>query len=262
MSDSLGYPSVLCVVCARMKTSHRCLQPVAKGLLVLEMIGTVCGRPICGPCNFKQGNVTIFRCPLHSVSDDDSSLGSLDSEMSEKESAVAVSKMKGKTNAKNKMTETSNADNKMMETSNADKPPVKVKGNKGSKGSEYSAKDLLVLSQAYIKTSENSIEGTSQKKNKFWDDVADVFNQLKVQQEAYDSRQQKKDKMNAARIRGDFLNNDSSEDDVQVIIPKRTPSSLQQKWSKFVLPLVTKFIALTNRHPKKSGEGKCFLICL
>jgi hypothetical protein len=252
MSDSLGYPSVLCVVCARMKTSHRCLQPVAKGLLVLEMIGTVCGRPICGPCNFKQGNETIFRCPLHSVSDDDSSLGSLDSEKSEKESAVAVSKMKGKANANNNMTE----------TSNADKPPVKVKGNKGSKGSEYSAKDLLILSQAYIKTSENSIEGTSQKKNKFWDDVADVFNKLKVQQEAYDSRQQKKDKMNAARIRGDFLNNDLSEDDVQVIIPKRTPSSLQQKWSKFVLPLVTQFIALTNRHPKKSGEGKCFLICL
>jgi hypothetical protein len=197
-------------------------------------------------------NETIFRCPLHSVSDDDSSLGSLDSEKSEKESAVAVSKMKGKANANNNMTE----------TSNADKPPVKVKGNKGSKGSEYSAKDLLILSQAYIKTSENSIEGTSQKKNKFWDDVADVFNKLKVQQEAYDSRQQKKDKMNAARIRGDFLNNDLSEDDVQVIIPKRTPSSLQQKWSKFVLPLVTQFIALTNRHPKKSGEGKCFLICL
>jgi len=216
------------------------------------MIGTVCGRPICGPCNFKQGNETIFRCPLHSVSDDDSSLGSLDSKKSKKESAVAVSKMKGKANANKKMTE----------TSNADKPPVKVKGNKGSKGSEYSAKDLLILSQAYIKTSENSIKGTSQKKNKFWDDVADVFNKLKVQQEAYDSRQQKKDKMNAARIRGDFLNNDLSEDDVQVIIPKRTPSSLQQKWSKFVLPLVTQFIALTNRHPKKSGEGKCFLICL
>ena len=252
MSGSLGYPSVLCVVCARMRTSHRCLQPVAKGLLVLEMIGTVCGRPICGPCNFKQGNETIFICPLHSVSDDDSSLGSLDSEKSEKESAVAVSKMKGKANANNNMTE----------TSNADKPPVKVKGNKGSKGSEYSAKDLLILSQAYIKTSENSIKGTSQKKNKFWDDVADVFNKLKVQQEAYDSHQWKKDKMNAARIRGDFLNNDLSEDDVQVIIPKRTPSSLQQKWSKFVLPLVTKFIALTNRHPKKSGEGKCFLICL
>jgi len=46
------------------------------------------------------------------------------------------------------------------------------------------------------------------------------------------------------------------DDSVQGIIPAWISSSLQQKWSKFVLPIVTKFIKLTVRYPMKSGEGK------
>jgi hypothetical protein len=112
------------------------------------------------------------------------------------------------------------------------------------------------LAQAYIRTSENAIEGASQKKNKFWDDVAEAFKQLKVRQEDYDKRVQRKKKYHEVLLKGDFLSSDS-DDDVEVIVPVRTPSSLQQKWSKFLLPLVTKFIGLSNRHPKMSGEGKC-----
>jgi hypothetical protein len=50
---------------------------------------------------------------------------------------------------------------------------------KNTKGTEYNAKDLLVLSQAFIKTSENAINGAAQKRNKFWNEVTDCFNQLK-----------------------------------------------------------------------------------
>jgi RecB family exonuclease len=61
---------------------------------------------------------------------------------------------------------------------------------KQPKAADYSAKDLLVLAQAYIQTSENAIEGTSQKKNKFWDDMAEALKQLKVHPEEYDKRVQ------------------------------------------------------------------------
>jgi hypothetical protein len=60
-------------------------------------------------------------------------------------------------------------------------------------------------------------------------------------------------------LKGDFLSSDD-DDDVEVIVPVRTSSSLQQKWSKFLLPLVTKFIGLTNRHPKLSGEGESYFL--
>jgi hypothetical protein len=54
-------------------------------------------------------------------------------------------------------------------------------------------------------------------------------------------------------LRGEFLSSDVDNDDsdVELVHPVWTASSLQQKWCKFVLPIVTKFICLTNRHPKK-----------
>jgi len=56
--------------------------------------------------------------------------------------------------------------------------------------------------------------------------------------------------------------------DEMEILPFRNSSSLQQKWSKAVQPNVTKFIGLTERNPKRSGEGMMiinfvfFLFCL
>jgi hypothetical protein len=127
--------------------------------------------------------------------------------------------------------------------------------SKLAKTSEYSSKDLLVLSQAFIRTSENAIEGADRKKNKFWDEVAVAYNLLKKQQESYDNRLRKKNRYNQVLLRGDFLSSDE-EDDEECVVPPRTASSLQQKWSKSVLPLVTKFISLTNRYPMQSGEGE------
>jgi hypothetical protein len=77
MSATGVHASALCTVCNSMTTNHRFLHPMKRGLLVIEVIGRVCGNPICGPCNFQDGNEGVFRCPLHSVTDDS---GSEDSE--------------------------------------------------------------------------------------------------------------------------------------------------------------------------------------
>jgi hypothetical protein len=60
-----------------------------------------------------------------------------------------------------------------------------------TKGSEYGAKDFLILSQAFIQSSENPVEGPGQTHTKFWVEVAVAYSQLKKQQEAYDSHQRK-----------------------------------------------------------------------
>ncbi len=47
-----------------------------------------------------------------------------------------------------------------------------------------------------------------------------------------------------------------SEDEEICNITSRTASSLQQKWSKFLLPYVNKYVALTIKFPIKSGKDK------
>jgi hypothetical protein len=70
--------------------------------------------------------------------------------------------------------------------------------------------------------------------------------------------------LHSVLLKGEFLSSDNDDDDsdVEVIIPVWTAYSLQKKCSKFVLPLVTKFICLTNRHPKKAVKVRlfCFLL--
>ena len=87
-----------------------------------------CGKPICGICNSEFGNENIIWCSFHS---------------SEKENI--------------------REDNVNVGEGKQDKKRSKVLG-KGTCAAEYSSKDLLILSQAYICTSENAIEGVSQKK--------------------------------------------------------------------------------------------------
>jgi len=68
-------------------------------------------------------------------------------------------------------------------------------------------------------------------------------------------RQKRKEKYNQVRLRGEFLSDDNDDDDLESVLCVRTVSSLQQKWTKSLQPLVTKFISVTNRHPKRSSEG-------
>lgn len=66
--------------------------------------------------------------------------------------------------------------------------PTNIVSVKGTRAAKYNAKDLLILSQSFIRCSENAIDGTSQKRKKFWDDIAVTFNELKNQKEAFDAR--------------------------------------------------------------------------
>ncbi len=212
----------LCSLCEETPTHHRCMYLIGGSIAT----GRICGALVCALCSVELGNEEgIFRCEVHSGKSDGTESGFDD----EKNTAI---------------------DDKRDVP-----PPFKKKGkvtSKNVKSSEYTAKDLLVLSQAYIRVSENAVVGVSQKQNKFWDDVAEAYKELKTQQEAYDNRQRKRQKFNAIYVRGTELKDDEEE----VLIQPRTSSSLQQKWSKFVQPLVTKFHNLTQRYPLSSGEGK------
>jgi hypothetical protein len=119
---------VICSSCNDINTSHRCLAAVTVGgLLCGNARDMVCGIPICGICNSEFGNENIIRCRFHS---------------SEKENI--------------------REDNVNVVEGKHDKKRSKILG-KGTCAAEYSSKDLLILSQAYIRTSENAIEGVSQK---------------------------------------------------------------------------------------------------
>ncbi len=217
----------LCGLCKEIPSQHHCREPIRKGGIVVDGL-RVCGEYICAPCSETLGNEEgVYRCVVHCPGGDE-----LEENMDRnKKKEARVDKHEKKKPNK-----------------------VRAKGVKvGNRTVEYSAKDLLVLAQSFIWVSENAIQGASQKRNKFWDDVAVAYNKLKEQQEAYDQRQKRKEKYNQVRLRGEFLSDD--DDDVEFVRCVRTASSLQQKWSKSLQPLVTKFISVTNRHPKRSGEG-------
>jgi hypothetical protein len=222
---------VTCKFCKEIPTSHQCMYPVSKGGIILDGVGgQVCGEWICAPCSSAFGNeVGIFRCLDHTTNS--SATTKHDDANSVTESIPPLPQKKR---------------NKQV--------------SKITKASEYSSKDILVLAQAFIQVSENAIEGTAKKSQKFWEEVADSFSKLKEQQEAYDRRLRKKQRYNELHLKGLFLSSNDEEEDVDIVIPQRTASSLQQKWSKFVLPLVTKFVNLTHRYPMKSGEGKSYCL--
>jgi hypothetical protein len=56
-------------------------------------------------------------------------------------------------------------------------------------------------------------------------------------------------------FKGEYLTSDSEDEEI-CNITSRTASSLQQKWSKFLLPYVNKYVALTIKFPIKSGKDK------
>ena len=194
--------------------------------------------PICAICSNKFGNEGIIRCQKHSVDED----GSTTDDEQEAEAPMPPPPKKKMHKATDKEVRKATGDNV---------------ASKATKEAEYTAQDLLVLAQAYIQTCENSIDGAAQKRSTFWEDVTKAFHKIKESQQQYDKMQKRKAKYNAIQLRGEFLDSDSDGDDCEV--PSRTTSSLQQKWSKFLLPYVTKFIALTHKYPILSGEGMCFL---
>ena len=127
-----AFSVVMCHACREVKTHHRCLAPLETGGVFCGVLGRVCGMAICGPCNFKFGNEGVTRCHRHSR----------ENEVEPNPDLTVEDDKENKDGRK--------------------KSKVVAKAPKAA---EYSAKDLLILSQAFIRTSKNAIEGTSQKKN-------------------------------------------------------------------------------------------------
>ena len=146
--------STLFSFCEEIPMHHQCMHPVEEGGKKTSAHGHVCGRLICAPCSIALGNAEgMFCCMNHSRSPDSKS----DSEADKGSKSYHITP-----------------------TIVPSRKKAKVM-SKSVKGSEYTAKDLLVLSQAYIRASENAIDGVSQKRGKFWDDVAEAFKSLKAQ---------------------------------------------------------------------------------
>ncbi len=74
--------------------------------------------------------------------------------------------------------------------------------SKATKAAEYTAKDILVLAQAYIRTSENWIDGAAQKTSIFWEDATQAFHNIKEGQQHYDNMHKRKAKYNTIQLPG------------------------------------------------------------
>jgi hypothetical protein len=137
---------VKCDACRSVSTHPRCLAIVTIGGLLFCSNGeTACAAAVCGPCNACYGNENIFRCQRHS-------------------SKFPLSKLT--------VTPTP-VHNKKTSKATTGKGSNVTTGKGRNRMAEYSAKELLILSQAYIHSSENSINGASKQKGKFWEDVGD-----------------------------------------------------------------------------------------
>jgi hypothetical protein len=138
------FPAATCVACKQLKTQHRCLAPITLGGILFGVTddAKVCGRPICGPCSHGYGNNGAIRCKNHTenISDDETVL------VPQPEAKAGGGKAKA----------------------------IKADA-RATNSAEYTAKDLLVLAQAYIRTSKNAIDGIAQKQSTFWYDVAKAF---------------------------------------------------------------------------------------
>jgi hypothetical protein len=102
------------------------LAPIKSGGVRFGPVGQqrVCGVPVCAPCNATSGNENVYHCTDHI----------------DNENGPGVGNVKWKSGNNNK------------------KPPTAA----AVRSAEYSTTGLLILSQAYIKTSENTIEGEFQ----------------------------------------------------------------------------------------------------
>ena len=116
------FPKALCSECEELPTQHRCLAPIKSGGVLFGPVGQqcVCGVPVCSPCNATSGNENVYHCADHLDKENDA----------------------GASNVKQKAGK--NINNMPLTGAVA-------------RTAEYSATELLILSQAYIKTSENAI---------------------------------------------------------------------------------------------------------
>lgn len=256
------FPSILCEECVTLPTQHRCLTEVINGYLFENRV--VCGFAICALCSSRHGNEGVFKCKDHSVAlyaIDKAQQKSLQPINEQRKSLQSTWIHRSNSNVD---ADTSKARAKSKASmANVDPVPQEKKKASREQGMEYSSTEILLLSKAWISASENTLTGVSQKITTFWDSVLKAYNVFKEQHEQYLQRQKDKERFRLKNLRNSLASNDfdSSEEsdnnmEDSVTLPVRNVGSLQQKWSKKIQPLVYKFIGVTTRYPKRSGEDR------
>ena len=231
------FPTTKCVDCDHFTTNHRCLQEVAEDNNGMLHDGVfVCGKAICSICSSSYGNEGVTRCGEHSGGA--RKLPSqLPSEPSNRKSLKVGPKMEKELGKKPATTE------------------------KKERRPEFCSTEILLLCKAWISASEDAVVGVNQKLKTFWSKVEDAYNVFKQQHDSYMEKEQQKDNLRMQqlhRVLGAdtimLLGENNAAGAAVVKLPNRTANSLQQKWDKHVKRVIPKFIGVTSRYPKKSGE--------
>ena len=260
------FPAILCEDCGNLPTQHRCLVEVSREGFLFESI-LVCGVAICALCSQKYGGEGIFRCrdhptkklvneggPSHHQSTTTSEKRSKKDEAKKSSSSVTQSmSQKSKSSSSRWISKSTFTDEDEKKKVDEKKKTVR------ERGAEYSSTEILLLSKAWISASENALVGVSQRLSTFWESVSKAYNTLKEQHEEYMQRQSRKEHFRLRNLRRSVGNDSTSESDTDeplFQLPSRNLNSLQQKWSKKIHPLVFKFIGVTHRYPRRSGEDK------
>lgn len=99
----------------------------------------------------------------------------------------------------------------------------------------FTAQEILMLAQAYMRESLDPINGTSKKADVMWKDICQSYNKLR----------QEYDRGKIERL---------SADKPYTPLPERPTPSLKNHWTKYIQPAVNKFVGIQHRHPIESGE--------
>jgi hypothetical protein len=254
------FPSIICKECDHFPTQHRCLIEVTTGGYLFDGL-VVCGAAVCVICSAKFGQEGTFRCVMHAATSSERHA----TEPNEYATTFVTEKENRppNTHQNTKSSTWLRKSQVMMDATNGAKADNEKKKATRECGLEYSATEILLLSKAWISASENMLTGAHQKINTFWDSVLKSYNVLKEQHKQYMQKEKDKDRFRHNSVRStlgsmgiDIFEDSPSEDSELFQLPTRNVGSLQQKWSKKVQPLVFKFIGVTVRYPKRSGEDR------
>jgi hypothetical protein len=136
-----------------------------------------------------------------------------------------------------------------MEKEQGKKPATREKKERGP---EFCSTEILLLCKAWISASEDAVVGVNQKLKTFWSKIEDAYNVFKQQHDSYMEKEQQNDNLRMQQLHR-VLGADTS-----MLLRENNPAGnavvMQQKWDKHVKRVIPKFIDVTSRYPKKSGE--------
>ena len=116
-------------------------------------------------------------------------------------------------------------------------PDVKPTINRSKRSQGFTAQEVLMLAQAYMRESLDPINGTSKKADAMWKDICHAYNKMR---QDFD------------RHKIENLSQDKS----YTPLPERPSPSLKNHWTKYIQPAVNKFAGMHHRNPIESGENE------